>query len=40
MLFKELAKTTNIVVVPANTGDASGMVVQALALFNNIKSKS
>lgn len=37
--FKELAKTTNTVVVPANTGDASGMIAQALALFNNIKSK-
>ncbi|WHQ46499.1 MAG: paraslipin [Candidatus Midichloria sp.] len=38
--FKELAKTTNTVVVPANTGDASGMVAQALTLFNNIQSKN
>ncbi|MDJ1258022.1 MAG: paraslipin [Candidatus Midichloria sp.] len=37
--FKELAKTTNTVVVPANTSDASGMIAQALALFHNIKSK-
>ena len=37
--FKHLAKSTNTVIVPANTGDASGMVAQALSLFNGMKTK-
>lgn len=34
--FKQMAKSTNTVIVPANTGDASGIIAQALSLFNNI----
>jgi len=37
--FSNLAKTTNTVVLPANVGDASSMVAQAMAVFNTM-SKS
>mmetsp|Transcript_21259 Transcript_21259/g.37638 ORF Transcript_21259/g.37638 Transcript_21259/m.37638 type:complete len:380 (-) Transcript_21259:120-1259(-) len=34
--FGKLAKTTNTVLLPANTGDAAGMVAQAMSVFNSI----
>lgn len=37
--FGKLAKTSNTVVLPANAGDISGMVAQALAVYSSI-SKS
>ena len=38
--FSELAKTNNTILLPANTGDAGSMVVQALSVFESIKKKS
>ena len=38
--FKELAQSTNTVVVPANTADASGMITQALTIFDKLKGKT
>lgn len=37
--FGKLAKTSNTVILPANVGDASSMVAQAMAVYNSI-SKS
>jgi len=34
--FSKLAKTTNTVVLPANVGDASSMVAQAMAVFSTM----
>lgn len=34
--FSKLAKTTNTVVLPANVGDASSMVAQAMAVFTTM----
>jgi len=36
--FSKLAKETNTILLPANTGDAGSMVAQALSVFNNIQS--
>lgn len=38
--FANLAKTSNTILLPANAADASGMVAQALAVFEGIKKKS
>ncbi len=38
--FGHLAKTTNTVLLPANPGDASTMVAQALAVFDGVKKKT
>ncbi len=38
--FKELAKQSTTVLMPANAGDAGSMVVQALSVFDTIKNKS
>ncbi len=38
--FEKLAKENNTVLLPANPGDASSMVAQALAVFDNVKQKS
>jgi len=35
--FRELAKKTNTILLPANTGDAGSMIAQALAVFETIK---
>lgn len=37
--FGSLAKESNAVIIPANTNDASGMIAQALTIFNNISNK-
>eukprot|EP00475_Leptophrys_vorax_P039138 TRINITY_DN700_c0_g1_i3.p1 TRINITY_DN700_c0_g1~~TRINITY_DN700_c0_g1_i3.p1 ORF type:complete len:365 (-),score=116.17 TRINITY_DN700_c0_g1_i3:125-1219(-) len=37
--FKELAQKGNTILLPANTGDASSMVAQAMAIYQNV-SKS
>ncbi len=37
--FKELARTSTTVLMPANVGDAGGMVAQALTVFDAIKNK-
>lgn len=37
--FRGLAKTTNTVLMPANPGDAGGMVAQALAVFDTIRDR-
>ena len=37
--FRELAKETNTILLPANTGDAGSMVAQALGVFQTIKNK-
>lgn len=34
--FKSLARQTNAVIIPADTGDASGMVARALAVFTSV----
>lgn len=34
--WKEIARTSNTVVVPANPGDASGMVAQAMSIFRHV----
>lgn len=36
--FGELAKESNTILLPANTGDAGSMVAQALSVFNSLKS--
>jgi regulator of protease activity HflC (stomatin/prohibitin superfamily) len=36
--FKELAKTNNSIIVPANSSDASSMVAQALTVFKSIRN--
>jgi regulator of protease activity HflC (stomatin/prohibitin superfamily) len=36
--FKELAKTSTTVLMPANAGDAGSMVAQALSVFDSIRS--
>lgn len=36
--FGHLAKETNTLVLPANTGDANSMVAQALAIFKQLNS--
>jgi regulator of protease activity HflC (stomatin/prohibitin superfamily) len=38
--FKELAKTSTTVLLPANPGDAGSMVAQALTVFDAIKNKT
>jgi regulator of protease activity HflC (stomatin/prohibitin superfamily) len=38
--FANLAKQGNTIIIPANTQDASGMIVQALAIFNNLSNKN
>jgi regulator of protease activity HflC (stomatin/prohibitin superfamily) len=35
--FKQLAKTTNTILLPANTGDAGAMVAQALGVYETIR---
>lgn len=37
--FKNLAKTSNTLIIPANTNDASSMIAQALTVFKSINSK-
>jgi len=37
--FKELAKSTNTVIIPANTNDVSGVITQALTIFESVKAK-
>ena len=37
--FRELAKETNTILLPANAGDAGSMVAQALTVFNAIRNK-
>ncbi|MAR57113.1 MAG: paraslipin [Rickettsiales bacterium] len=36
--FSKLAKETNTILLPANAGDAGGMVAQALAVFDTIRT--
>jgi regulator of protease activity HflC (stomatin/prohibitin superfamily) len=38
--FKELAKQSTTVLMPANAGDAGSMVAQALAVFDAVKNKA
>jgi len=38
--FRELAKTSTTILLPANAGDAGSMVAQALSVFDNIRRKS
>jgi regulator of protease activity HflC (stomatin/prohibitin superfamily) len=38
--FANLAKTTNTLLLPANTGDAGAMVAQALGVFNAVKKNA
>lgn len=38
--FKELAKTNNTIIVPANVNDAGSMIAQALTIFDKVKLKS
>jgi len=38
--FKNLAKTNNTILLPANTGDAGAMVAQALGVFETIRKSS
>lgn len=38
--FKELARTSTTVLLPANAGDAGSMVAQALSVFENIRHKA
>ena len=38
--FGQIAKEGNTVIVPANVGDAAGMVTQLMAVFDKVKSKS
>lgn len=38
--FSELAKESNTILLPAQTGDAASMVAQALSVFNAIQEKS
>lgn len=38
--FKELAKTSTTVLLPANAGDAGGMVAQALTVFDSIRNRT
>ena len=38
--FRELAKTSTTVLMPANVGDAGSMVAQALTVFDSIRHKS
>ena len=35
--FRELAKKTNTILLPVNTGDTGSMIAQALAVFETIK---
>jgi regulator of protease activity HflC (stomatin/prohibitin superfamily) len=37
--FKELARTSTTVLLPANAGDAGGMVAQALSVFDTIRHR-
>lgn len=37
--FANLAKTSNTLIIPANAGDAGGMVAQALTVFDSMKKK-
>jgi len=37
--FSKLAKETNTILLPAQTGDAGAMVAQALSVFNNIQGQ-
>ncbi len=38
--FKELAKQSTTVLIPANAGDAGSMVAQALTVFDSIRSRT
>ncbi|XP_033750173.1 stomatin-like protein 2, mitochondrial [Pecten maximus] len=38
--FSNLAKTGNTVILPANTGDVSGMVAQAMSIYKNLSSEN
>ncbi len=38
--FSRLAKESNTILLPANTGDAGSMVAQALSVFNTIRQQS
>merc|ERR1711972_483190 len=38
--WREMAKTSNTIVVPANPGDASSMVAQAMSIFRHINPQS
>lgn len=35
--FRNLAKSSNTILLPANAGDASTMVATAMAVYNNIR---
>lgn len=37
--FKDIASQSNTLIIPANANDASGMVAQALSIFESLKSK-
>ncbi len=37
--FANIAKTSNTMIVPANAADSSGMIAQALGIFESIKGK-
>ena len=37
--FSNMAKASNTLIVPANAGDSSNMIAQALAIFSSIKGK-
>lgn len=36
--FKELAKESNTLIIPADSGNASSMIAQAMTIFDNIKT--
>lgn len=38
--FKHLAKTNNTLILPANTGDISSLVAQALSVYNTVSSQN
>ncbi|XP_060063669.1 stomatin-like protein stl-1 [Ylistrum balloti] len=38
--FSNLAKTGNTVILPANTGDVSSMVAQAMSIYQNLSTES
>jgi len=37
--FQQLARTNNTLILPANTGDVSAMVAQAMGIYNQLKDK-
>ncbi|EDW61171.2 stomatin-like protein 2, mitochondrial [Drosophila virilis] len=38
--FKKLAKSNNTMILPSNPGDVTGLVAQALAVYNNVSNQS